>query len=36
MSVMINRLVAAIVRAPRITHPDGKVFARINDRWMPV
>lgn len=33
---LLNRIMAAILRAPRVTHPDGKVFARINDRWLPI
>lgn len=33
---LFNRIIAAIIRAPRVTHPDGKVFARIRDRWLPV
>ena len=36
MAVLLSRIVAAIIRAPRVTHPDGKVFARINDHWLPV
>ena len=33
---LLNRLVAALIRAPRCTHPDGKSFARINDHWLPI
>lgn len=21
---------------PTVTHPDGKVFVRVNDHWMPL
>ena len=24
------------VFAPTVTHPDGKVFVRINDHWLPL
>jgi hypothetical protein len=30
------RRIAAIFGAPTVTHPDGKVFVRINDQWMPI
>lgn len=36
MAVLFNRIIAAIIRAPRVQHPDGKVFVRLNDRWLPV
>lgn len=24
------------IENPTVTHPDGKVFVRINDHWMPL
>jgi hypothetical protein len=27
---------AAIAAAAISVHPDGKVYARVNDRWLPV
>lgn len=35
MRNIINRI-AAILGAPTVTHPDGKVFVRVNDRWLPL
>lgn len=33
---LFNRMIAAVIRAPRTVHPDGRVYARIGDRWLPV
>lgn len=36
MAVLLNRIIAALIRAPRVTHPDGKVFVRVKDHWLPI
>lgn len=32
----ILRRIAVMLGAPIVTHPDGKVFVRINDHWLPL
>lgn len=30
------RRIAAILGAPTVTHPDGSVFVRLRDHWLPL
>lgn len=32
----IIRRIAVLLGAPTVTHPDGKVFVRVRDHWLPV
>ena len=34
--VKLLRRIAALFGAPTVEHPDGKVYVRVNDHWMPL
>lgn len=35
MAKFIRRIVV-LLGAPTMTHPDGKVFVRVRDHWLPL
>lgn len=32
----VLRRIAVLLGASTVTHPDGKVFVRVMDHWMPL
>lgn len=35
MTKLIRRI-AVLLGAPTVEHPDGKVFVRVHDHWLPL